>query len=59
MIGVRSAKPRETLSGRWKTLIGLKLNALTFNNQKIEANIYIRVLNLETQFGRPKFERLV
>jgi hypothetical protein len=47
----------ETLMGRWKTVIGSKLKARTFNNQKTEANIGVRVLNRMTELGRPNFER--
>ena len=48
----------ETLMGRWKTVIGSKLKARTFNNQKTEANIGVRVLNRMTELGRPNFERI-
>jgi hypothetical protein len=41
---------------RWKTVIGSKLKAHTFNNQKTKANIGVRVLNRMTELGRPKFE---
>nr|WP_245581564.1 transposase [Octadecabacter arcticus] len=47
----------ETLMGRWKTVIGRKLKARTFKNQKTEANIGVRVLNRMTELGRPNFER--
>jgi hypothetical protein len=47
----------ESLMGRWKTVIGSKLKARTFNNQKTEANIGVRVLNRMTELGRPNFER--
>lgn len=48
----------ESLMGRWKTVIGSKLKARTFNNQKTEANIGVRVLNRMTELGRPNFERI-
>jgi hypothetical protein len=47
----------ETLMGRWKTVIGPKLKARTFENQKTEARIGVRVLNRMTELGRPSFER--
>lgn len=47
----------ETLMGRWKTVIGPKLKARSFGNQKTEAKIGVRVLNRLTELGRPKFER--
>lgn len=47
----------ETLMGRWKTVIGPKLKARNFENQKTEARIGVRVLNRITGLGRPSFER--
>lgn len=47
----------ETLMGRWKAVIGPKLKARTFENQKTEAEIGVRVLNRMTGLGRPNFER--
>ena len=47
----------ETLMGRWKAVIGSKLKARTFNNQKTEAKIGVRVLNRMTELGRPNFQR--
>lgn len=47
----------ETLMGRWKAVIGPKLKARTFENQKTEARIGVRVLNRMTGLGRPSFER--
>ncbi len=47
----------ETQMGRWKTVIGTKLKARHFGNQTTEAKIGVRVLNLMTELGRPKFER--
>ncbi len=48
----------ETLMGRWKTAIGPKLKARTFENQKTEAKIGVRVLNRMTGLGSPSFERI-
>jgi hypothetical protein len=42
---------------RWKTVIGLKLKARSFKNQKTEAKIGVRILNRMTELGRPNFER--
>ena len=47
----------ETQMGRWKTVIGPKLKARTFENQKTEAKIGVCVLNRMTELGRPHFER--
>lgn len=47
----------ETLMGRWKTVIGPKLKARNFENQKTEAKVGVRVLNRMTGLGRPSFER--
>lgn len=47
----------ETLMGRWKTVIGPKLKARGFENQKTEAKIGVRILNRMTKLGRPRFER--
>ena len=47
----------ETLMGRWKTVIGPKLKARNFENQKTEARIGVRILNRMTGLGRPHFER--
>jgi hypothetical protein len=46
----------KTLMSRWKTVIGSKLKARTFNNQKTIANIGVSVLNRMTELARPKFE---
>lgn len=46
----------ETLMGRWKTVIGSKLKARNFENQKTEARIGAQVLNQMTGLGRPSFE---
>lgn len=47
----------ETLMGRWKAVIGPRLKARNFKNQKTEAKIGVRVLNRMTGLGRPSFER--
>ena len=47
----------ETLMGRWKTVIGPKLKARTFENQKTEAKIGVRVLNRMIGLSSPSFER--
>jgi hypothetical protein len=43
--------------GRWKAVIGAKLKARNFENQKTEARIGVQVLNRMTGLGRPRFER--
>ncbi|MEP5757848.1 MAG: hypothetical protein ABJ327_00770 [Litoreibacter sp.] len=43
--------------GRWKAVIGPKLKARTFENQRTEAQIGVRVLYRMTGLGRPSFER--
>jgi hypothetical protein len=48
----------ETLMGRWKTVIGPKLKARSFENQKTEAKVGVDVLNKMTGLGRPRFERI-
>jgi hypothetical protein len=47
----------ETQMGRWKTVIGPKLKARTFENQKTEVKIGVWLLNRMTGLGRPSFER--
>ncbi|THF72037.1 MAG: IS5 family transposase, partial [Sulfitobacter sp. SK025] len=47
----------ETLVGHWKAVIGPKLKARSFENQKAEARIGVRVLKRMTELGRPNFER--
>ncbi|MGR9061574.1 IS5 family transposase (plasmid) [Rhizobium leguminosarum] len=49
----------ETQMGRWKTVIGPKLKARNFDNQKTEAKIGVHVLNRMTELGRPEFRRVV
>jgi len=46
----------EAQIGRWKGVIGSKLRARSFENQRTEARIGVRVLNKMTELGRPKFE---
>ena len=48
----------ETLMGRWKTVIGPKLKARDFENQRTQAKIGVRVLNRMTGLGCPRFERI-
>jgi hypothetical protein len=43
--------------GRWEAVIGPRLKARAFENQKTEAKIGVRVLNRMTELGRPHFER--
>ena len=38
-------------------MIGPKLKARNFENQKTEAKIGVRILNRMTELGRPNFER--
>jgi hypothetical protein len=47
----------ETQMGRWKAVIGPKLKARSFENQKTEAKIGVQILNRMTGLGRPNFER--
>ena len=47
----------ETLMGRWKTVIGPKLKARDFENQRTQAKNGVRVLNRMTGLGCPRFER--
>jgi len=47
----------ETPMGRWEAVIGPRLKARAFENQKTEAKIGVRVLNRMTELGRPHFER--
>ncbi len=46
----------EAQMGRWKQVIGNKLKARTFYNQKAEAKIGVNILNTMTKLGRPVFE---
>ena len=45
--------------GRWKMVIGPKLKARSFPNQKAEAKIGTHILNKMTALGRPEFEKAV
>jgi hypothetical protein len=47
----------ETQIGRWKAVVGHKLKARNFENQKTEAKIGVRILNRMTALGRPNFQR--
>ena len=42
--------------GRWKMVIGPKLKARSFPNQRTEAKIGTHILNTMTGLGRAKFE---
>jgi hypothetical protein len=44
----------ETQMGRWKTVIGVKFKARSFDNQTTEAKIGVRTLNRMTERGRPE-----
>jgi hypothetical protein len=46
----------ETQMGRWKSVVGPKLQARRFENQKTEVRIAVNVLNKMTELGRPEFE---
>ncbi|MFT6695682.1 MAG: hypothetical protein ACJAXU_001181, partial [Paracoccaceae bacterium] len=46
----------ETQMGRWKSVVGPKLQARRFENQKTEVRIAVNVLNKITELGRPEFE---
>lgn len=48
----------ETQMGRWKAVIGPKLKARCFENQKTEAKIGGAILNKMTELGRPVFEQI-
>jgi len=48
----------ETQMSRWKAVIGPKLKARRFENQKTEAKIGVRVLNRMAGFGSPNFKRI-
>ena len=49
----------ETQIGRWKGVIGPKLKARSFENQKTEVRIAVTVLNEMTDLGRPEFEAVM
>jgi len=38
--------------GRWKAVVGLELKTPSFENQKTEARIGVRILNRMTELGR-------
>jgi hypothetical protein len=46
----------ETVMGRWKAVIGPKLKARSFPNQKTEAKFGTHILNKMTGLGHAKFE---
>jgi|TARA_B110000908_G_scaffold169624_1_gene227174 hypothetical protein len=45
------------LMGHWKAVVGHKLKARSFDNQKNEAKLGVRILNQMTAVGRPSFQR--
>jgi hypothetical protein len=47
----------ETQIGRWKAVIGSKLKTRSFESQKTEVKIGVRILNRMTELGRPGFAR--
>ena len=54
--GYNQRSRAETQMGRWKTVIGPKLKARDFQNQKTEVRIGVDILNKMNELGRPKFE---
>ena len=46
----------EAQIGRWKMVIGSKMHARTFENQKTEAKIGTHILNTMNELGRASFE---
>ena len=54
--GYNQRSRAETQMGRWKMVIGPKLKARSFPNQKTEAKIGTHILNKMTALGRAKFE---
>jgi len=54
--GYNQRSRAETQIGRWKAVIGPKLKARNFHNQKTEVGIGVHILNKMTELGRPEFE---
>ena len=54
--GYNQRSRAETQMGRWKMVIGPKLKARSFPNQRTEAKIGTHILNKMTGLGRAKFE---
>ena len=54
--GYNQRSRAETQMGRWKMVIGPKLKAHNFPNQRTEAKIGTHILNKMTGLGRAKFE---
>ena len=54
--GYNQRSRAETQKGRWKMVIGPKLKARSFPNQKTEAKIWTHILNKMTGLGRAKFD---
>jgi hypothetical protein len=53
--GYNQRSQGETQMGRWKMVIGPKLKARSFPNQKTEARIGAYILNKMTELRRPVF----
>ena len=49
----------ETQMDRWKQVIGPKMKAQCFSNQRTEAKIGTRILNKMNGLGRLKFEAIL
>lgn len=56
--GYNQRSRSETLMGRWKTVIGPRLESREFENQMTEGRIGVRILNRMTGLGRPNFKRI-
>ena len=54
--GYNQRSRAETQKGRWKMVIGPKLKARSFPNQKTEAKICTHIINKMTGLGRAKFD---
>ena len=54
--GYNQRSRAETQMGRWKMVIGPKLKARSFPNQRTETKIGTHILNKMTALGRAKFE---
>jgi hypothetical protein len=49
----------EAQIGRWKGVIGPKLKARNFENQKREVKVAVTVLNKTAKLGRPEIEAII
>ncbi|NRB16663.1 MAG: IS5 family transposase [Rhodobacteraceae bacterium] len=54
--GYNQRSRAEAQMGRWKGVIGAKLKAQRFENQKTEVKIAVSALNRTTELGRAEFE---